>query len=159
MEIQVQPATAADAMDACHVIRRSIIECCHDDHRGDDAVLQGWLRNKTPEFVRRVIATPNTCAVVARVGGQLVGFGSVLASGEVTLLYVVPAVRFTGVGKALLAALEDHAIRTGVETLRVQSTRTARAFYLRNGFLAEGPPVLAFGMEALPLRKPLRSMG
>lgn len=70
-----------------------------------------------------------------------------------TLCYVRPSAQFTGVGKALLAAMEDQAARAGPEALRLESTRTARKFYLRNGFKPEGPPVEAFGMEALPMRK------
>ncbi|WP_170217138.1 GNAT family N-acetyltransferase [Variovorax gossypii] len=156
MKIQVRPATAGDAIDACDVIRSSILECCHDDHRGDTKVLQGWLRNKTPDFVRMVISSPSAFSVVASVDGVTVGFGSASRSGEVTLCYVVPSVRFAGVGKALLTAIEDEANRSGVEALRLESTRTAREFYLRNGFVAEGPAVLAFDMEAQPMRKQLR---
>ncbi|WP_093167436.1 GNAT family N-acetyltransferase [Variovorax sp. YR216] len=159
MNIQVRPATEDDAADACAVIRSSILECCHDDHRGDATVLQGWLRNKTPDFVRGVISSPNAFSIVASADGKTVGFGSALRTGEVMLCYVAPSVVFTGVGKALLAALEDQAARAGVEALRLESTRTARAFYVRNGFTAEGPPVLAFGMEALPMRKQLRPNG
>lgn len=156
MKIQVRPATEHDAPDACNVIRSSILECCTDDHRGDAKVLEGWLRNKTPEFVRRFILEPTAFSVVASVDEETVGFGSALETGEVTLCYVAPSVRFKGAGKALLAALEDHAARAGVKALRLESTRTARAFYLRNGFVAEGPPVLAFGIEGQPMRKKLR---
>lgn len=41
MNIQVRPATQDDAADACQVVRRSIAECCHDDHRGDANLLAG----------------------------------------------------------------------------------------------------------------------
>jgi GNAT superfamily N-acetyltransferase len=157
MQIQIRPATEHDAVDACNVIRRSILECCKDDHCGDAMVLERWLRNKTPDFVRMFIHAPNAFSVIARVDGETVGFGSALETGEVTLFYVVPSVRFTGVGKALLAAIEDHAARAGVDALCLESTRTARTFYLRNGFVSEGPPVVAFGIEGQPMRKQLRS--
>lgn len=156
MNIQARPATVDDAVDACNVVRGSILACCHDDHRGDETVIQGWLRNKTPEFFRGVISEPNAFSVVASVKGETVGFGSALNTGEVTLCYAVPSVRFAGVGKALLAAIEDQAVRAGVEALRLESTRTARTFYLRNGFMPDGLPVQAFGMEALPMKKLLR---
>lgn len=115
--------------------------------------------HKTPEFVRRFILESTAFSVVASVDEETVGFGSALETGEVTLCYVAPSVRFKGADKALLAALEDHAARAGVEALRLESTRTARAFYLRNGFVAEGPPVLAFGIEGQPMRKELRPEG
>lgn len=156
MKIQIRPAKESDAPDACSVIRNSILECCADDHHGDAQLLEGWLRNKTPEFVRRFILEPNAFSVVACVDEETVGFGSALETGELTLCYVAPSVRFKGVGKALLAALEDNAARAGVEALCLESTRTARAFYFRNGFVAEGPPVLAFGIEGQPMRKQLR---
>lgn len=159
MKIQVRAATEDDAADACNVIRSSILECCDDDHRGDATVLEGWLRNKTPAFERRLVLAPNAFSVVASVDEKTVGFGSALGTGEVTLCYVAPSVRFTGVGKALLAAIEDHAARAGVKALRLESTRTARAFYLRNGFVSEGPPVLAFGIDSQPMRKALRPGG
>ncbi|WP_323501773.1 GNAT family N-acetyltransferase [Variovorax sp. RTB1] len=159
MKVQVQPAAEDDAADACNVIRNSILECCDDDHRGDAKVLEAWLCNKTPNFVHGLIRAPNAFSVVATVDGKTVGFGSASATGEITLCYVAPSVRFRGVGKALLAAIEDHAARAGVETLRLESTRTARTFYLRNGFASEGPPVLSFGIEGQPMRKQLWSRG
>lgn len=153
MNIQIRPATVDDAIDACNVVRCSILECCHDDHHGDELVTRRWLRNKTPEFFHSVILGANAFSVIASVKGEPVGFGSALNTGEVTLCYAVPAVRFTGVGKALLAAIEGQAARAGVAALRVESTQTARAFYLRNGFVPDGLPVQAFGMEALPMKK------
>jgi GNAT superfamily N-acetyltransferase len=156
MKIQIRLAKERDAPDTCHVIRNSILESCADDHRGDAQLLEEWLRNKTPEFVRRIILEPSAFSVVACVNEETVGFGSALETGELTLCYVAPSVRFKGVGKALLAALQDNAARAGVEALCLDSTHTARAFYLRNGFLAEGPTVLAFGMEGQPMRKQLR---
>lgn len=159
MDIQVRPATVDDATAACSVIRSSILECCSDDHRGDATVLEGWLRNKTPDFVRMLVLAPTAFSVVAIVNEAVVGFGSALRTGEVTLCYVAPSVRFTGAGKALLAAIEHHAARSGIKALRLESTRTARAFYLRNGFVPEGPPVSAFGIEGHPMRKQLSPMG
>jgi len=157
MNIQVRPATQDDAADACQVVRRSIAECCHDDHRGDANLLAGRLRNKTPEFMRRFILAPNAFSVVALVGEEVVGFASVSRTGEVTLCYVAPSARFKGVGKALLGVVEDHVTRAGVDALHLESTRTARAFYLRNGFTPEGSPILAFGIEGQPMRKQLRA--
>ncbi|MBB3178623.1 GNAT family N-acetyltransferase [Variovorax sp. Sphag1AA] len=157
--IRVRPATEDDATAACKVIRNSILECCGEDHRDDAAVVERWLQNKTPEFLRRLILAPNSFSVVASNGDETVGFASASSTGEVTLCYVAPSVRFTGVGKALLAAIEEHAAGTGVEALRLESTRTALPFYTRNGFVPDGPPISAFGIEGLPMRKQLRAEG
>lgn len=159
MKTKVRRAIEEDAFDACHVVRSSILECCTDDHRGDAKVLQGWLSNKTPELFRRFILAPGAYSVVASVDGATVGFGSALETGEVTLCYVAPSVRFTGVGRALLTAIEEQAVRAGVEALCLESTRTARTFYLRNGFVPQGPAVVAFGIEGQPMRKQLSPRG
>lgn len=159
MKVKVRPATIDDAFDACDVIRSSIIECCKDDHRGDAAVLQAWLLNKTPEFVQRLIITPGAFSVAASIDEVMVGFGSATQTGEMTLCYVAPSFRFMGIGKALLAAIEKTLAQAGVGTLRLESTRTARAFYLRNGFVPAGSPVLTFGIEGLPMRKELMPSG
>jgi GNAT superfamily N-acetyltransferase len=153
--ILIRCATAADAGPACDVVRHSILECCSEDHRGDAKILDAWLRNKTPAIFESIILSPSGHSVVAEVDGAVVGFAACSAAGGLTLCYAAPAARFIGVGKALLAAIESHAWRAGITTLRLESTRTARAFYLRHGFVADGPPIQAFGMEGQPMRKTL----
>jgi GNAT superfamily N-acetyltransferase len=155
MNIQVRGATVEDAAAACDVIRRSIRECCGDDHHEDPKVIEAWLRNKTPEVIGGFILAPDAFAVVAEADRAITGFAMASRTGEIMLCYVAPRARFTGAGKALLAAIENHAAQTGVEALHLQSTRSAREFYLRNGFVPEGPPVQAFGLQGQPMRKKL----
>ena len=155
MNIQVRRATVEDAAAACDVIRRSIRECCGDDHREDPKVIDAWLRNKTPEVIGGFIVAQDAFAVVAEVDRVITGFAMSTGSGELMLCYVAPSARFTGVGKALLVAIESHVTQTGVEFWHLQSTRSAREFYLRNGFVAEGSPIQAFGMQGQPMRKKL----
>lgn len=153
--IVVRPAVAADADPACEAVRSSIRECCADDHHGDAKILDAWLRNKTPAFFQKIIDSPGKHAVVAQVDDAVVGFALCSDAGELMLCYAAPAARFTGVGKALLATIAQYALQAGITSLRLESTRTARAFYLRNGFVDDGPPVQAFGMPGQPMRKPL----
>ncbi len=119
--------------------------------------MAGWLANKTPENVRQWLAVPDTCGVVAETAdGTIVGFAMLLGPGLVALCYLVPDVRFTGTGRAMLAALEAEARRRGVKALRLESSRTAHAFYLRNGFLDAGAAVKgSLGIEGLPMKKVL----
>lgn len=159
MKFTVRRAIAEDAADACSVIRTSIIECCEDDHRGEAKLLERWLSNKTPETLRKLILAPDMFSIVASIDETTVGFAAASGTGEVMLCYVAPSVRFTGAGKALVAAIEEHATSSGVRALRLESTLTARAFYLRNGFVLEGPSIQAFGMEAQPMQKELGASG
>jgi GNAT superfamily N-acetyltransferase len=155
MNAKIRVATENDADAACQVLRRSITECCVEDHHNDPSLVADWLSNKTPDNVRNWLRADRSYGVIAETGGSLVGFAMLLPSGEVSLCYLVPEARFTGVGKALLAAIEAEARRRGIRELYLDSTRTGRDFYLRNGFLFSDPPQIAFGIEGYPMRKRL----
>ena len=58
-------------------------------------------------------------------------------------------------GKFCFVRWESHAREIGLREIRLSSTTTANAFYLRNGFTACGPPEVAFGVTAFPLIKQL----
>jgi GNAT superfamily N-acetyltransferase len=151
----VRVATVQDADVACYVLRRSITECCVEDHKNGASVLDLWLKNKTAENVRTWFQHPGNFPVVAEVDGKIVGVALMSKSGEVALCYLVPEARFIGAGKALLSLMEMEAARRGVGSLHLESTATARAFYLRNGFLPSGEPKEAFGITTFPMRKKL----
>lgn len=155
MSLRIRPATAADASAACDVLRRSITGCCAQDHGGDPARLQPWLRNKTPDRVRDFILAPAHFPVLAEQDGVVAGFALASAAGEVLLCYVTPEARWTGTGKALLAAMEQRARAAGLPLLRLESTRTALPFYTRNGFTPSGPAITMYGLQAQPMHKPL----
>src|SRR6478735_4761117 len=58
-------ARTEEAVEACHVVRRSITELCLADHQDDPAILEKWLANKTPTNVRSWIARPDAHMFVA----------------------------------------------------------------------------------------------
>lgn len=153
MEWIVRAATVEDADSACAVLRRSITECCAEDHKNDAAILESWLKNKTPQNLRAWFANPRSAPLVAEMNGSIVGVALMSATGEVALCYLLPETRFVGVGKALLSAIEREAERRGLDALHLASTATARSFYLRNGFAPDGEPTSAFGIVAFPMRK------
>lgn len=59
------------------------------------------------------------------------------------------------VRNVLLRKLESHAREIGLPAIRLSSTTTVKAFYLRNRFTPCGPPDVAFGVTAFPLMKEL----
>ncbi|HYM34636.1 MAG TPA: hypothetical protein VET48_04520, partial [Steroidobacteraceae bacterium] len=89
MNLHIRQATVADAAAACGVLRRSIAECCVQDHRNQPHLIETWLRNKTSDNVRTWLQGDNY-AVVAEFGGSVVGFALLSASGELALCYLVP---------------------------------------------------------------------
>ena len=157
MKTTVRIATPDDAHAACAVLRRSILECCVEDHHNNPEILSVWLSNKTPENVALWFASPDNIAIVATSGEEIIGVGLLSLKGEVALCYVIPEVRFTGIGKAVLQALESHALELGLSEIHLSSTFTAKAFYLRNGFTSSGSSKVAFGVKAFPLIKRLRA--
>ena len=70
------------------------------------------------------LAAPNVRFIVARRGAAAVGCGALRidgACGELKRMYVVPDARSRGVGRALLAALEDAGRRLGYHTVRLDA--------------------------------------
>lgn len=82
--------------------------------------------------------------VVARVGGEVVGYGGLMLMGEdghVTTLAVDPALHRRGVGTRLLAHLARDAVDRGARHLTLEvrvGNAGAQALYRRFGFCPEG---------------------
>jgi GNAT superfamily N-acetyltransferase len=156
MPFRIRKANPQDADAACKVLRRSIEECCIEDHRGDEVILSSWLANKTPEFIRTWF-NPPAYAVVAEQDGVIVGVALLGGSGVITLNYLLPEARFQGMGKAMLEALEEEADRRGLKELELSSTATAHPFYLRNGYVDTGKRSSMFGLSSPIMMKPLEA--
>jgi GNAT superfamily N-acetyltransferase len=147
MGIEIRTAVADDASAACHVLRRSITECCGADHGARPEILQNWLGNKTPDNVASWIASPSNHTLVAVRGGELVGVALVTQAGKLSLCYVLPEVLHMGVGKALLQGLEQQARAWGISVLRLHSTASARDFFARHGYIMAGKENSCYGVE------------
>jgi predicted N-acetyltransferase YhbS len=155
--VGIRAACASDAAVVCGLLRRSIVECCVEDHRNDEAILDSWLRNKNTETVTAWFSSPANFSVVATLGGEVVGVGLLTRKGKIALCHVVPEVRFTGTGKALLNALETQATAWRMPSVQVASTLGAQAFYLRNGYAPLRETESSFGIEATLFTKKLLS--
>jgi GNAT superfamily N-acetyltransferase len=152
----IRDATPEDAIAACQTMRRSIAELCVADHHNDPDILQRWLNNKTPEIFRTWIK-PNHSLLVAVEDNNILAVGNVTGAGKITLNYVLPDARFQGVSSALLTALEHRARERGNETCELESTETARRFYLARGYSEVGTASAKFGTAGgYPMTKRLR---
>ncbi|PIF91426.1 acetyltransferase (GNAT) family protein [Acidovorax sp. 62] len=151
-------ANAAEAAQACDVVRQSITHCCALDHRDDPQVLAAWLANKTAERFAAWMTAPGAMAWGAYRGGdegaRMVGF-VLLMQSKLALCYVVPQALHQGVGRALLQAAEDAARQAGVAAVELESTRTAEPFYRRHGYEPAGAVQAWAGLQAQPMRKRL----
>src|ERR1043166_1158911 len=157
MPLVIRDATDADAVQGCEVLRRSIAELCVPDHKDDPAILGRWLANKTPEIFRTWIAQPDNNLLVATDADRVVAVGSVTNGGQITLNYVHPDARFRGVSKSMLEALEHRAASRGGVSCALNSTETARRFYLAQGYMETGKPSGHFGTSSgYPMTKSLK---
>ena len=153
--MKVRPAELQDADVATEVVRQSITELCRADYRDDRATLEMWLANKTPDNMRLWIETLHV--VVAVDNATILGVAAMSRSGTLLLNYVAPDARLKGVSKALMAGLEVTAVNLGIEQLALESTVTARSFYLAIGYVANGPSQPSFGLLiSHPMRKVIR---
>lgn len=153
--ITVRPAEPADADAMSAVLIASIRDLCTADHRNDPEILAGWLRNKSPEMVRRMFGNPNAQLLVAEHDGQIAAVGCLNGADEIGLNYVAPSHRFLGVSKALLTKMEDRLRARGITRAKLTSTGTARRFYLASGWQDAGPCEADRGMVCYPMEKPL----
>ena len=113
----------------------------------------GWTW--TAARVARNIRNPSTLTVVACAPERIAGFAIMYCSDEhahLSLLAVRPEWQRAGLGRHLVAWLEESALAAGIGTLRLElreSNRAASRFYARLGF-AEVARVPAYyaGVEA-----------
>ncbi|GGH34579.1 Acetyltransferase (GNAT) domain-containing protein [Cribrihabitans marinus] len=150
----IRQADVSDVFDMSRVLVSSIRELCASDHGGDPAVQDSWTANKTPERLRDWF-TGGHEIWLAVLDGRTSGVGAVAPEGEVSVLYVAPGSARRGIGRQLLARLERELVQSGHAEARLVSTRTARPFYLSQGWHDAGAPELAFGLPGYPMRKSL----
>ena len=150
--------TQADLHDTQHVRGLlAVLDSYASDPVGGGQPLRSDVLNRLPAMLREL---PNARVLLAFVGDEIVG-AAVCFFGLSTfrarpLVTLLPQYRGQGIGKALLAAAEEHARQRNCckLTLEVQDDNArARALYQRFGFVdfVVGKPVptrfLAKGLE------------
>jgi hypothetical protein len=150
--ISIRPAVPDDAPAMSAVLIASITELCIADHKNDPEALASWLANKTPEGVGQWFGNAEGRLLVAERAGEIVAVGAFGTDRMIRLNYVSPRHRFAGVSRAMLAAMEAA---LGPGEARLDSTQTARAFYLAAGWQESGPPEPYRFVPGYPMRKML----
>jgi GNAT superfamily N-acetyltransferase len=159
MGIDIRQATPNDAHAACILLRRSIEEGCVPDHDGRPEILHAWLGNKTAQNVQAWFASSSNYAVVAECGQgegrELAGLALLNQAGKLALCYVHPAMLKSGVGAALLAAIEAKAREWNIGKLHMHAPASSSPFFERHGYVNAGKDKACFGMECDFLWKPM----
>lgn len=149
--ISVRPARPDDCSRLGALRAASIAQLCGPDHGGDAAVIAAWAGDGTGDKFTALLARPDITLLVAERQGVIVGLGA-CAGDLITLNYVDPDHRFTGVSKAIMAALETGMVGAGLNHARLNSTQTAIGFYEALGWACDG---LASPETGQPMRKAL----
>jgi putative acetyltransferase len=145
--IAIRQATPGDADAACTLLRRSIEEGCAADHGQRAEVLQPWLSNKTPQTVAAWLSSPSNYAVAAVIGAELAGLALLTQAGKLALCYVLPGQLRSGIGRALMAAVEEQARAWDIGKLYMHSPASASPFFERLGYVNAGKDKACFGLE------------
>ena len=104
-------------------------------------VVEDWAPMPiTDQSIARFLANPDgELRLVAETEGRIVGIGAlVLARSELRACYVAPQAARSGVGSALVHALERIARDNGLAHLQMDSSVTAEPFYLAHGYTVRG---------------------
>jgi N-acetylglutamate synthase-like GNAT family acetyltransferase len=88
--------------------------------------------------MRRGILNPNNYWIVAVEDEIITGTALMTLQGEIHLCYLLPEFLHRGIGKAMLDDMIGFARESGLQKVTLGSTRTAREFYKRNGFIELG---------------------
>lgn len=147
MGIDIRKAVPPDAASACSLLRRSIEQGCEADYRGRPDILEAWLGNKTEENVGAWFASNTNFAIVAERDGQLLGMALLTQAGKLALCYVRPDAVRSGVGSAMLDAIEQQARLWEIRKLHLHSPASAAPFFERHGYTNAGLDKACFGLE------------
>ncbi|MGE8351880.1 MAG: N-acetyltransferase family protein [Pseudomonas protegens] len=130
MECQVRPAVETDAARVNQVILAALLTSNAQDYPA--SVIERVKASFTTDAVRQLMQRRQM--FVALVDGELLGTAS-LDGRAVRSVFVDPAYHGHGLGRQLMAAVEQAALDAGLTSLVVPSSVTAEGFYARLGFV------------------------
>ena len=131
MDIKARPAKPQD-LDALQTLfAETIRSTCKNDY-GDEQI-DAWTSSvKNKERWKGVLR--NQFFLVAELGGQIVGFGSLDKGNYLDFLYVHKAYLRRGIASLLFGELKKESERLGHHKLTANVSKTARPFFEAKGF-------------------------
>lgn len=136
--VQIEPASVTDA-DARHCLSQYFKEI-------DERFQTGFDAEQDSSAMPDELTPPKGAFLVARLDGNPVGCGGLKCGdkeiGEIKRMWVAQSVRGLGVGRRILEALEQRAVESGLDTLRLETNRSlteALSLYRSSGFKEVAP--------------------
>jgi len=152
-DVLIRAALPQDATQCSEVFCASIRTLCSEDHGDDEALIESWIANKTPESILGWIEKGEPQLFVAEIQHEIVAVGGITLPNEVSLNYVSPEHTGRGVSRALLEALENELKQSGAVIGTLTSTKTARQFYEACGWHVAGEIQPCMSVEGYPMEK------
>lgn len=141
-----------DAAALAKLARDTIRTINVKDHT--EEIMKAWSKGNTAAAYRRM--EKEHIRYVAVEHGRIIGFTDMLPDGELMSLYLHKDRNRRGVGKKLLAVIEDKASTMGIKKMSCRSSVNAKGFYEKHGYRiikrsqwqVEGiPPMTVYTME------------
>jgi putative acetyltransferase len=129
----LRPYLAADLPLLLEIKLSAIEELTGEDY--DEAQRRAWADLADDEAGLGEILQRGL-SLVALIGGGPVGFIVLAGGGLIDQLYVHPSVARTGVGSALVDAIEKLAAARKIDTLLVDASDTAKPLFDKRGYVA-----------------------
>ncbi len=133
MELVIRKAELQDAIAAWDIRNAAILDQCTGHYPEEQ--LAAWTAGEiTDDFIQSVARS----WYVATLNENVVGTGILeYATGQVDAVFVQPDRMGRGVGSAMMAHLESHAIESRLTRLTLDSTLNAAPFYRKCGFVGD----------------------
>jgi putative acetyltransferase len=160
---QLRPARPDDASAILEAHRSAVRQIAASAY--SPAVIDEWapaviIRERVDSFRSWIERGEELIVVAMTPAGEIIGFGSIVpANSELRAVYVHAAHGGQGVGRALLARLEEMARVAGLAELHMDASINAVRFYEANGFISlergEHPMPSGARMPCVRMRKAL----
>jgi GNAT superfamily N-acetyltransferase len=133
MKTRIRKALASDAVAAWDIRNAAILGQCAGHYPAESLAI--WTNGEIDEeFIQIVVEH----LYVATVDDAVVGTGMIdCGTGRVDAIMVRPDMMGRGIGRQMVAFLEEIARAAGLTKLTLDSTLNAAAFYRRCGFVGE----------------------
>lgn len=132
MEIIIREYRSSDLTALIQLFRDSVRSIARRDY--SERQVLAWAPDFIdPEVFGRRRADKPTW--IAEINGMIAGFVDLEPDGHIDMLYVHAEDQAKGVARALLAHIENVAIRLGLDRLYTEASITARTAFEHRGFL------------------------
>lgn len=148
----IRKATVGDTQAIWMIRNATILAQCRGAY--PDQTLDAWTGGEpTEEF----LAWVKSSFYVAVEGDSVVGSGAIhLETGQIDAVFVAPALMSKGVGRMMMAFLENLASEAGLKTTFLDSTLSAVPFYRKCGYQGDEVGAYQSLRDCVPMKKALR---